>query len=260
MNKTLGTTLAMYCQSFPTDWDELLQQVVFAINTSESETMKQSPFELTYVRTPILPFDRLIGRSTLEADLINKENITRIRQLVKERLEVAQKKNKRIHEEIFKTPQFKIGDKVSLYKPTPQRGRPKKFQIGYKGPYAIVEQLEEQPSTFKIQKDENGRIEMAGRNLRTYRERQDSGEELKIGRPPEKVTENFSEEQESSWEIALPTRAVAIGGRGYTSTANEDQVTRTSNETSRDQERPRRQLRRPQRYQATFAATTRQHQ
>jgi hypothetical protein len=42
--------------------------------------------------------------------------------LVKGRLETAQDKNKRIHEERFKILQFKVGDKVSLYKPTPQRG------------------------------------------------------------------------------------------------------------------------------------------
>jgi hypothetical protein len=77
-----------------------------------------------------------------------------------------------------------------------------------------VEQLKEQPSTFKIQKAKNGNIEMAnGRNLRNYQERQDSGEELIIGRPPEKVTENFSEELDSSWEITLPMRDVASGGR-----------------------------------------------
>jgi hypothetical protein len=261
MNKTLGTTLAMYCHSFPTDWDELLQQKVFAINTSESETMKKSPFELTFARTPILPFDRLIGRPTLETDLINKDDIKRIRQMVKGKIEMAQEKNKRIHEERFKIPQFKVGDKVSLYKPTPQVGMPKKFQIAYKGPYTIVEQLKGQPSTFKIQKAKNGKMDMAnGRNLRHYLERQDSGDELKTGRPPEQVTDDFNEEIESSWKITLPMRDVASGGRGFTPTNNEDQVLETPNEVSRNQERPRRHIRQPQRYQATFAATMRQQQ
>jgi hypothetical protein len=58
MNRTLKTSLAMAVDKEPHLWDEYLQFVTFAYNTSKQASTGFSPFQVLYGREAVLPLDK----------------------------------------------------------------------------------------------------------------------------------------------------------------------------------------------------------
>lgn len=56
-NHTFAEMLSMYVSSFHNNWDESIDFVVFAYNTSRQESTGYSPFFLLYGREALLPID-----------------------------------------------------------------------------------------------------------------------------------------------------------------------------------------------------------
>ena len=59
MNRALVETLAAFINTDHTDWDEKLDQALFAINSAKQSTTQLSPYELVYGRKPSIPLDYL---------------------------------------------------------------------------------------------------------------------------------------------------------------------------------------------------------
>ena len=55
-----------------TDWDKMLDYVLFAYRTTINKTIKESPFFLLYGRDPILPSDLLF--ETVKTNRFSDEN------------------------------------------------------------------------------------------------------------------------------------------------------------------------------------------
>ncbi|CEP08747.1 hypothetical protein, partial, partial [Parasitella parasitica] len=55
MNRTIKSSLSIYCQDNPAAWDVYLPFVTFALNTSRQATSEVSPFEAMFGRKPNLP-------------------------------------------------------------------------------------------------------------------------------------------------------------------------------------------------------------
>ena len=57
LNQTLVNSLAMFAQDNREVWDEKLQEVVYAYNTSVQKSTKHTPFEAMFGRVARLPLD-----------------------------------------------------------------------------------------------------------------------------------------------------------------------------------------------------------
>ena len=62
LNRTICDMLACYVNEQPDKWDEFLDFVTLAYNSSEQATLKNCPFFLFYGRQPVLPSDIIIRR------------------------------------------------------------------------------------------------------------------------------------------------------------------------------------------------------
>ena len=257
MNKTLGTSLAMYCHTFPTNWDDLLGKVTFAINTSVNDITHFSPFQLLHFRQPTLPIHRLLELPSSPFFTTDIKKIEEIRELVQQRIRDAQEKNKRMHKKHFSTPSFAVGDQVLLYKPLPVPGIPKKFQLKYRGPYVIVSKLKDTPS-FEIKNLSTGLTEFANsRNLRSFNERKavHFQEDLRVFLPED--ASSSDEDVNPTFDLTLPS-SNAVTGQGIheqPAAATAPILQSPENvETGVDGERryPYRARKQYQRYQATF--------
>jgi Integrase zinc binding domain/Integrase core domain len=138
-NRTLCESLAKLVEQ-TNEWDEFIAPVLFAYRTSKQSTTKIPPFYLTYGRDAVLPVDDLSQ---------NNENLTqRIahmldklphdREDTRKRIDQQQVKQKIYHDRHIKTNiQFKIGDKVLLYRAEKEKQWTGKLENKWKGPYYI---------------------------------------------------------------------------------------------------------------------------
>ena len=60
-NRTLQDMLSKFVSNHADDWDQWLDPVVFAYNTSRHDSTGYSPYEMIFGRTPRMPFELEIG-------------------------------------------------------------------------------------------------------------------------------------------------------------------------------------------------------
>jgi len=218
-NKTLGIALAMYCHSYPTNWDKLLPRITFGLNTAVNDITKYTPFQLLYWRNPLSSLDTFIGYQSSDSKeyLIKDLNqLYKIMTQVEQRIKDSQDKNKRIHEQKFATPDFKIGDLVLLRKPIYNSSLPRKFQLIFRGPYKIISQLKDTPSSFIIFDEKTKKKEAANsRNLRQFRERKIEGDYSSINPVGEaskthKINDFDDQESTPDIEISIPVGKTGV--------------------------------------------------
>lgn len=122
-NQPLADMLAIYCNEYQRDWDQLLPFVKFAYNSSTHETTKFSPYYLLYGQEPRFPFELALGTATytgtptqygnLAADIEAKFN--QILGKAKSNTEVAQHKMMLRADKEKTQKEYRIGEKVWLY-------------------------------------------------------------------------------------------------------------------------------------------------
>ena len=151
-NHTFAQMLSMYVDSCHDDWDEIVDFVVFAYNTSRQESTGASPFLLLYGREAVLPIDVALGNnpdskklgepvsySSYLQDLSTR--LVTIREIVKRRLIVVQAKQKKCYDKHRKSVSYVPGDLVWIYRPLRKKGRSEKLLHRFHGPYKVVEKL-----------------------------------------------------------------------------------------------------------------------
>lgn len=74
-NRTLAAMISKYVSAHHRDWDQFLQYVVFAYNSSVHETTGYSPFFLLHGREPTLPIDATLGLRAHELQVTPNEDI-----------------------------------------------------------------------------------------------------------------------------------------------------------------------------------------
>ena len=73
-NRTLKTMLACFVNEHQNDWDEYLQYLAFAYNTSTHATTNYTPYEVVYGRKPKIPLDLIIENEEDTSDEIQELN------------------------------------------------------------------------------------------------------------------------------------------------------------------------------------------
>jgi hypothetical protein len=161
--KFLTDSLSIALKKDQSNWDELIDNVLFTYRVSLNRTLHESPFYLIYGRDPILPQDLFLP---LKA---NKRQITEVDQaeykmkLLKKLQDAYAKLNqdkiqerdvyKTYYDQTHKQVTFHIGDQVMLFTPRTEKGLTTKFLSRWTGPFQITHQVN--PVTYRLEKHTN---------------------------------------------------------------------------------------------------------
>jgi len=152
-HRTLAEYLRHYINEDQTDWDEWIPYAMFTYNTTPHTATTYTPFELLYGHQATLPTAlSLPPKLTYSYDDYVEELKQKLRatqQLAKTHLNKAKIKAKSHADKTTNVRTFKIGDKVLLQDETLRRGRSKKLDAPWTGPYRIVEKISD--VNYKIQ-------------------------------------------------------------------------------------------------------------
>lgn len=166
-NRTLTTMLTHYINSNQSDWDVYLPYVLYAYRTAPHHTTKHSPFYLLYGREAVFPLDtELSSYFNLSRDessniddymssLVEKLRIAH--EAVRSRVDELINKRREYNSTVVNVPDYSIGSKVLLYIPALKPGRRRKLSALWRGPYEVVDQLNDKLN-YKVQLlDKKGR-------------------------------------------------------------------------------------------------------
>ena len=156
-------------KSQPTSWDLLVPCVRYAINTSQHDVMKTSPYELLHFRPATTFLD--ISIPGLDRDFFTRQLalIKRVRAEASRRIQLAQDQRTSSQPDVAG---FQKDDLVLVHKNVSTAGMNKKFQIHQFGPYVVIKRIT--PATYEVQKvGVPERTEVVNlRNMKRYHDRQ----------------------------------------------------------------------------------------
>src|SRR5256884_8030794 len=146
-NRTLCEALAKVSEK-ENQWDEHIEQVLFAYRTTKHSTTKRTPFFMTYGREAILPIDEMeIQENIFEKESILKRiyeaiNLTEKQDEVRENIKKSQENQKEKYDKkIKKETELNIGDKVLLKDAAKEKQWSGKLTPKWKGPYYIHDKI-----------------------------------------------------------------------------------------------------------------------
>ena len=141
-NRTLQDMLSKFVSNHADDWDQWLDPVVFAYNTSRHDSTGYSPYEMIFGRTPRMPFELEIGMP-LSNPAQNTEYIHSTRRTLQDIHNIA-----RSNLADNRARQDKRNAKSTSWKPylagqAVWLKRPKQWKFGptWVGPYKVLERL-----------------------------------------------------------------------------------------------------------------------
>ncbi|KAI9549855.1 pol polyprotein [Daphnia sinensis] len=130
-NHTFAEMLSMFVNSNHSNWDDVIDHVVFAYNTSKHESTGMTPFFLLYGREARLPIDVALGNNPNPVSTIHKfqllHQLPSLREKVKRRLLLVQHRQKQRYDNRRKEKSYKVGDLVWVYRPIRKKGRSTKL-------------------------------------------------------------------------------------------------------------------------------------
>ena len=157
VNQILEDMLRAYALDYGSSWDDNLPYAEFSYNNSYQSSLKMAPFEALYgrrCRTP-LSWDEVGDRQLFGLDMI-KESEQKVK-LIRDRLKVAQSRQKSYVDSKRKETVYEVGDRVYL-RVSPLRGV-KRFGVKGKlvprfvGPYKVLEHMGEVAISWNCPKD-----------------------------------------------------------------------------------------------------------
>lgn len=153
-HRTLAEYLRHYINADQTDWDEWIPYAMFTYNTTPHTATGFTPFELVYGHQAILPTALTTPpKPTYTYDNYAQELKERIRatnQIAKEHIREEKIKVKEQYDKRAKQTTFKVGDKVLLHDETVRRGRSKKLDSLWIGPYIITDKISDVNYKIKV--------------------------------------------------------------------------------------------------------------
>lgn len=130
---------------FRGNWDEHLPLVEFSYNNSYQSSIQMAPYEALYgrkCRSPIGWFD--VGETVLIGPEVIQQAVDKVK-MIRERLLLAQSRQKSYADKRRRPLEFQIGDwvflKVSPMKGVMRFGKRGKLSPRYVGPYQIVRRI-----------------------------------------------------------------------------------------------------------------------
>ena len=152
-HRTLAEYLRHYINQDQTDWDEWIPYAMHTYNTTPHTATGYTPFELIYGRQAELPTALTKQpKPTYNYDDYAQELRERLRaanRVARENIKEGKAKAKTQYDKRAKETKFKVGEKVLLYDETLRRGRSKKLDAQWTGPYTVTEKHSEVNYTIK---------------------------------------------------------------------------------------------------------------
>lgn len=140
--------ITCYVNETHDDWDELLPLLALAYNSAVHSTTKYTPYELMFGHKPKMPIDLVYQTPQINlkfdpdgyAEKI-KEALKIAHERVRRNRDVKMLKAKLVHDRQVMAAPFKKGDAVWLKNEETKKGQCKKFIYKWKGPYLIIEKI-----------------------------------------------------------------------------------------------------------------------
>ena len=151
-NRTLLDMLATTAHNHPSDL--YIRKVCLAYNSSSHSTIGFSPFFLMFGHEVKLPVDLMYGSNpqeqTTAIEYVQKlkDGLRDAYSQVHELCEAEHKRQKSLYDEKVHGKSFSVGDLVWLYTPAALRGKCRKLNHPWKGPFQILQRVSD--STYKI--------------------------------------------------------------------------------------------------------------
>eukprot|EP00731_Ephydatia_muelleri_P006231 Em0003g479a len=140
-NRTLLDMLATTAERKPFEWEDHLQRVCFAYNTSVHPTTGYTPFFLMFGRQARLPLDLMTGTGG------SKD---------RSYAGMQQQRQKDLYDKRAHGKPYIIGDYVWLHSPVVPRGGSRKLHHPWTGPYKVITKLSD--VTYRIQSLDKKRL------------------------------------------------------------------------------------------------------
>jgi hypothetical protein len=142
-HKSLMEYLRSYVAANLSNWDQWVKYAVFGHNTTPHSATSYMPFQLLFGRLPNLPgiLQRQPPSAFCAYDTYVKELEAVVQSsyaMARQNLEISKAYNKRYYDQFVYAPKFKIGEQVLVKDESVRRGRSKKLEAPYSGPYEIV--------------------------------------------------------------------------------------------------------------------------
>eukprot|EP00731_Ephydatia_muelleri_P025294 Em0017g377a len=158
-NRTLLSMLRMAAVDDESNWDLKLPCLMLAYRTSVHEATKHTPFSLMFGREVQLPIDVMFGLPTGSGQPTNvpvyvkelRKWLSEAYERVRQHLSAEQKRHKLLYDTKVAGNPFVKGDKVWLHNAAVPRGYSKKLHRFWKGPYTVVDVLNN--CVYKIKQD-----------------------------------------------------------------------------------------------------------
>lgn len=149
-NQTLITSLVKYTNEEQTNWDNYIQPALLAYRTAEQKSTKQTPFFLAFGRKPSILIEqqfpvgheRECGDSfqdSLDLRVSTAAQMLHVHSDAKEKIETAQKGQKKYYDKRREPPTYRVGDKVLINNPKRINRKGDKLVRRWKGPYEIIQ-------------------------------------------------------------------------------------------------------------------------
>jgi hypothetical protein len=141
-HRVLKEYLRHYINTDQDNWDEWIPYAVYVYNTSTHTSTGYTPFELVYGFRSSMP-SALQENPEVQynyEDLLTelKLRLQTSHEVARERLISHKEKSKEYYDKGTRETTLKVGDKVLLYDETVRRGRSKKLNSQWLGPYDII--------------------------------------------------------------------------------------------------------------------------
>ena len=153
-NRTLEAMLSKVTDQ-QQDWDLFLPKVLFAYRTSLHETTGFTPYHLNFGRSPQLPIDVMLGRTTTATSRFYPHFVTQAHQHLTQAYKLARKhisqhhlRQNAVYDSKGTAVALQIGDIVWLHNPVVRQGNTK-FTSFWRGPYTIIDKIG--PVNYKLQ-------------------------------------------------------------------------------------------------------------
>lgn len=161
-HKGLIEYIRNYVSADQSNWDHWVKFATFVHNTTPHRATGYMPFQLLFGRLPNLP--GVLQKEPMSEyyayDSYVKELEARLRSsyaMARRNLETAKLDNKRNYDKRTFVPKFEVGSKVLVQDESVRRGRSKKLEAAYVGPYEII-RIEEPNLVLRTRKNKEMKI------------------------------------------------------------------------------------------------------
>lgn len=163
-NRNLNAYMRKYIDVTQRDWPKYVKTLQFSYNTSLHDSTLYTPFFLFFARVPRIPSafneTEVVASKYLENDDDYIDNVTRnikrISELAVANSDKSKEKNKQYYDANANPVIFRVGERVLLKGAQHSRGRARKLEFQYSGPWTILEK--EGNVNFKIKMNRTTKV------------------------------------------------------------------------------------------------------